>query len=462
MRAEMRRTRRNRWPVAIAVAAMTPWACTDAGDVTLLEIDAAGVLTAQVFLDLDGTLTFTPADEPIANTTVLLLTGASSDRVDEFTTDTLGLFTVPDVPAGSYRLGFDPLVLGDSLEAIGPAVPITLMGGDSARLTLGATFVTLPLDSVLVSRVGRRVYTSGIALNTRVNFGDGQVHFRGDGTFLRTLNVERGALLPGDSAQLLGRVVLDNGRPALEDVTFSVLIGGAALVLPQDVSTAQAALADGGRLDAALVRIRNAEITDTSTNANGDFRFWADDGTDSVEFVVRDFLGVDTDVFRPDTIVRILEATGLLSPAEDSTGAVRWQFLPRLGLDITPQIKVADVSLTSTVDAATASVGDVVEFTVAVHNAGPRVATSVQIRDTIPTGVDLVSATATAGSFSQGTGLWDVGSLAAGAADTLRLQLEITAGAPAEVRNIAASVGLVFEVDVSLANDTTVVTLPIS
>ena len=103
----------------------------------------------------------------------------------------------------------------------------------------------------------------------------------------------------------------------MDEVTFGVLVSSAQLVTPDEVTTADAADANGGLLDAALVRIRNAEITDTAT-VGGHFRFWTDDGTDSVELVIRDFLvpGIDKTAFRPDTVWHIREATGLLSPVD--------------------------------------------------------------------------------------------------------------------------------------------------
>jgi hypothetical protein len=189
------------------------------------------------------------------------------------------------------------------------------------------------------------VFTAGIALNTRVKFGDGQVHFAGDSAFLRGLNVARSNVSQGDSVRLLGRVVMDNGRPALEDVTPQVLVAAAAFVLPEEATTAVANSADGGRLDAALVRIRAAEFNDTSTTPDGHFRFWADDGSDSVEVWIRDFLALNNPAFRPDTTVRIDEMVGLLTPFDDGGGVVRWRLMPRSGSDIFLEQKLADIAV---------------------------------------------------------------------------------------------------------------------
>jgi uncharacterized repeat protein (TIGR01451 family) len=465
MSARPESPRSRRWPVVIAILAAAPWSCTDATDVELLEISAAGALFGQVFLDLDGNGALSAGDEPVREAEVLLVTsGVSSDVVDQAATDSAGAFELLDVPVGSYRLTLGDAVLGDSLSTLGGGEPVTVAQDDTMEVTLGAGFAHLTLEDALLAPPGRRLFTSGIALNSRPNFGDGQVHFKGTSAYLRGLDVARGSLTPGDSVRLLGRAVVDNGRPALRDVTFFVLVSQAKLVTPVDVSTGGAATAAGGALDAAIARIRRAEITDTSTTPEGHFRFWADDGTDSVEFVIRDFLvpSINTSLFRPDTVVRIDQATGLLSPYDDGSGAVRWRFLLRGGGDFVLQDKRADIAVTTSFDVAQASLGDVVEIRVTVSNAGPNTATQVQARDTIPSGLAFVSATSTLGSYDSSTGVWNVGTMASGAAETLRITAEVTVAGPATVTNIVESLGLVREVDTNSNNNATSAAMPIS
>lgn len=445
---------RGRWPLMVAVSVALPWACMDATDVELLEITGSGALRGFAYLDLDASGTPTGPDSLIDGIGVSLLTSTTDDVVDVATTDSIGVFLFDEVPVGSYRLALDPAVLGDSLTAVSGGAPIEVALGDTTDVDLGASFAVLVLEDVLTAPAGRRVFTSGIALNPRVNFGDGQVHFSGATAFLRGLNVARGALNPGDSARLLGHVASDNGRPALRDVTYFVLQPSAQPVLPIELSTAAAATASGGAHDAALARIRRAEITDTST-VDGHFRFWADDGTDSVEFVIRSFLvpSVNTAAFRPDTTIRIQQAAGLLSPFDDGSGTVRWRFLPRAGSDILLETKLADLSVTTAFDTAQASTGDTVQISVAVANAGPLTATSARVRDMIPAGLAFRSATSTAGSYDSGTGIWSLGSLAAGANDTLRIEVEVTAAAPATITNLVQALAPAREVDPAAANN---------
>lgn len=73
--------------------------------------------------------------------------------------------------------------------------------------------------------------------------------------------------------------------------------------------------------------------------------------------------------------------------------------------------------------------------------------------DTTPTGLVFLSATATVGSYHDGTGLWDLGSLVPGAADTLRIRVEVMTATPGTVTNIAEFLGLLLEVDPNAANN---------
>jgi uncharacterized repeat protein (TIGR01451 family) len=393
------------------------------------------MLFGQAFLDLNGNGVLDPADRPLENVSVLLVSPGTQDTIDEVSTDTLGLFVVRDVPLGTYVLALDSaVVLADSLTTVGATGTVTVAFGDTAQVNIGATYPALTLEQVRAAVAGRRVFTSGIALNPRQNSSDGEVYFKallaGDTVYLRATNVERSApnLAIGDSVRLLGTTTVDDGQPTLDAVTPTFLVFGAQIVLPVEASVAQVASGNGGALDAALVRIRNVEITDTST-VSGDFHFWAYTGADSIEVVFRSFLGMSTAAVRPDTIVRITEATGLLSPLEDGVGNVRWRLLPRAASELTYQTKVADIAVGAAFDTAQASAGDTVEIRVTVRNAGPQTATNVQVSDNLPPALTFLSATATRGGYNSATRLWNVGNLPVSAvADTLKILATVTGG----------------------------------
>ena len=450
---------------ALLVGLVGLGSCDFATDVELVEISGTGVLFGQAFLDINGDGAADAGDLPLENASVVLTTG-SGDVVLNATTDTLGLFVLLAVPVGTYDLGLDSAVLGDSLTTIAPGGDVTVELGDTTFFSIGATYPTLTLAEVRAAAPGRRVFTHGLALNSRLPSTDGTVHLLDttSATYLRAtgVSVPSGNVLTGDSLRLLGRTALNNGQPTLDLATPRILQRGLSVPPPVEATIGEAGTADAGALDAALVRIRLGEISDTSTAPNGDFHFWANDGSDSVEVVFKWFRGISSAGIRPDTIVRINQATGLLTPF-DSVGGVRWRLLPRAAGEVTLEIKSADVAVATSFVPTTAATADTVEIRVTVQNlvTSTHTATGVSVTDTIASGLTFLSATATNGSYDDLAAVWDVGDLAPGAADTLTISVEVTAG-PGTVTNTAVLNGLVLEVETNAANNGAVAGLTIS
>jgi uncharacterized repeat protein (TIGR01451 family) len=80
---------------------------------------------------------------------------------------------------------------------------------------------------------------------------------------------------------------------------------------------------------------------------------------------------------------------------------------------VSTPLQHADVVVTKTADSDTASVGDLVHFTVRAHNNGPDAATDLVVIDT-PHGMQATAARTAAGSFYEKPGMWHIGTLASG------------------------------------------------
>ncbi|MFH6958147.1 gliding motility-associated C-terminal domain-containing protein [Flavobacterium aquidurense] len=108
-----------------------------------------------------------------------------------------------------------------------------------------------------------------------------------------------------------------------------------------------------------------------------------------------------------------------------------------------------NLSLTKSVDKITALAGSNVVFTITVKNAGPSNATGVQVRDLLPNGYTYVSATVSNGTYVNGTGLWNIGTIANGASAVLKVTA--TVNATGDYTNVA---------EVMQANETDVNSTP--
>lgn len=439
---------RVRGAVTAALLVAFATSCEDATNIQLLEIPESGVVAGLAYLDLNGSGDFDAGDTVLVDIVVELTTGGSLIVASD-TTDTAGVYIMENVPLGRYGLAVGSSVLADSLESVA-ADTVAVLVGDTTLLNVGAGFPNLTLEEALTSPAGLRVFTSGIALGPRISFGDGQVHFQGATGFLRALNVERVGIAAGDSVRLRGRVIVDNGRPALDSVTVDVLVAQAAAVTPTLGSTGFVANANGGALDGGLAQIDSAEITDTLT-VGTDFHVWVDDGSGPLEIVLREFVGANPDPFTPNSSVRIAGSVGLVSPFDDG-GTVRWRLLPNQVNQILLETKFTDLAVAVAID-DTASVGDTVAIDLEVTNNGPFVATGVSVADTLPSGLTFLSSSGTSGSYDEVTHSWSVGQMLSGQVDSLRILAIVTTPTLGPQVNTASVVPPTREVDNVAAND---------
>ncbi len=78
---------------------------------------------------------------------------------------------------------------------------------------------------------------------------------------------------------------------------------------------------------------------------------------------------------------------------------------------ITPIRSQADLGIVKTVDNSTPYVGDDVVFTLIVTNYGPTTADNVEVTDLLPNGYTYVSHNTLSGTYDDGTGIWDIGTV---------------------------------------------------
>lgn len=301
-------------------------------DGQMVELDGTGVVRGSIHLDQNGNRAVDPGDEPLSGASVQVVQPAGGSVVAAAVSDEAGQFLMATVPVGTFGLTVDPLILADTLEILGGESNLFVVAPDSVVLVkLRTSLRRYPPGEVLALEPGVPLFTTGVALNSPDSDGDGAVHLQNGDDYLRATNVEDAAITVGDTVRFRGRTALEFGLPVLDDVQPFLVREGADAPTPVERSTSDAAEADGGTLNAALVRIRDAEILDTAT-VDGDLVATVDDGSGPVDLVLRDYLNFDTGAFAPE-LARITEASGLLvahKPGEE----LRWRILPRFPEDV--------------------------------------------------------------------------------------------------------------------------------
>ena len=113
----------------------------------------------------------------------------------------------------------------------------------------------------------------------------------------------------------------------------------------------------------------------------------------------------------------------------------------------------ADVSVSCTADSPAPAVGDTVLFTLIAANLGPGAASGLVLQDVVPGGLSLLADEVTRGTHDAGTGMWQLGDLATGASDTLRLRVRVDPNTEGDALVAGAQVVALDQPDPVPAND---------
>jgi hypothetical protein len=195
-----------------------------------------------------------------------------------------------------------------------------------SNLDLTVSFPTATVGEARRLTAGSVVSIDALALNSWASFADSTVHLYDNTGTIRAVRVQAANIVAGSRVRMVGTIVFRDGQPTLSNVSPTIL-GTGVLPLAERLTSARAASADGGRLDAGLVRVIDGLVVDTATVAGGDLRLTVDDGTGPVEVLLDRDAGFQLGI-QPGAI---LDVTGLLVPL---TGGTAWQLKPRAPSDM--------------------------------------------------------------------------------------------------------------------------------
>ena len=259
--------------------------CPNAGEDRILAVSATGVVRGLVYFDLNGTLAPDQGDDSLKDVRVKLVTKGTRDSIAGASSLASGIFRFAGVQVGTYVVIVDSTSVGDSAMVVKQdSTEVTVPPGDSVAVNIGISFPRVSIAEARALPPGRKVFVEGVALNARDNFRDTTLHVQDTSGAVRVTRVRSAGVFTGDSIRLRGTVSRRSGLPSLDDVTVFSL-GVAFLPTASQITTAQAATAQGGSLDAMQAVVLNATINDTLTVGN-DFRLTVDDGSGVLEVLL--------------------------------------------------------------------------------------------------------------------------------------------------------------------------------
>ena len=319
----------------LCLSAAVVAACDNEGASRTLGIDATGIVTGSIFLDVNGSGLRDAGDLPFVGARVRLLTSVSRDTVLRGTTGAGGVFRFGTVPVGNYEIvvdetsgtdGANVVILDESSIVVLPGDSLEVNGMFSAEHVTAADIRTMPLLE--------NVFLTGVALHARDIYSDTLLHVMDGLGAIRAVRPRpgMGPVVAGDSVRLHGRVSMRLGQRALEEVTVYVL-GSTFIPTLSTLTTAVAATANAGAFDAALVRVNGAPIIDTAT-VNGSLHLTVNDGSGALVVVLDRAADV---AFRAPLPAGVYDAgdrydlIGILVP----TGTGSFVLRPRSAFDLT-------------------------------------------------------------------------------------------------------------------------------
>ncbi len=312
------------------VAASGLWAaCQNAGEGKVLGISATGTVNGFVFWDRNGNRAPDPADTTLSNLPVRLVVQGTRDTAARGSSSASGRFNFTNLPVGTYTLVVDTAILGDSLRVIRvDTSTITLRPDDTLAVQITVAFPQLTIAQARAAPLGKKMFIAGVALISRGLFGDTTLHLGDATSAIRMTAVKSAVVFIGDSIRALGTRSTRDGQPTLNQATIFPLSTDADPPF-QVVSTVTASGASGGSLDAGLVRVLNAAITDTAT-VQGNRRLMVNDNSGLLEVRLDTLVGFRALAIIGDTVGARIDVLGVLIPI----GPGAWRLKPRAPSDV--------------------------------------------------------------------------------------------------------------------------------
>jgi hypothetical protein len=294
----------------------------------LVTIPGQGYAAGSVYLDWDGDRERGGPDQPLSGVAIRLVITGTFDTLVNATSDPNGDFVFGAVPVGRYTVVVpEAAVFGDSLEVVRVDTAFLSLGvGDTTQVNVAVSFPSHTASGARSLALGEKIFIEGVALNSSPTFGDSTVHLRDASGSIRITGARGPQVAIGDSVRFLGRVAGLSGQPVIRDGQAIILdIGGPPVAVR--VTTAEAALAGAGNLDAELVRIVDGTIGVDTATVSGNYQFSVNDGLGPVVVVLDSDAGLTRTPFVPGVLI---DATGVLVPS----GLGGWLLKPRANADL--------------------------------------------------------------------------------------------------------------------------------
>ncbi len=330
---------RRIFSIVLTLALIACAGCVDFGANRTVGINSTGTVVGLAFLDRNANGVFeTAIDAVVPGVAIRVIPAGALNPTVRVVTAPNGVFGAPDLPVGDYRLVVDPTTVPDSIRLIEVTTPtVRVAAGDSVGVLVVLSYPIAKVRDARTLPLGKRIFIEGVTLNAWSTYGDSTLHVSDSTGVIRATRVAPSNVTSGQRVRVLGTTDVRDGLPTLTDATVFQL-ASATPPSPIILSTANAARASNGTLDAALVQISTATILGGIGTPSGDFLVTINDGSGLLEVLIDRSTGITLTQLIPGALLNV---TGLLVPS----GRVNeWQLKPRSNADMAVSFQTATVA----------------------------------------------------------------------------------------------------------------------
>ena len=367
-------------------------------------------------LTITGTVTSSMAGLTTSNTATEL---SQTEYTSQLPTSTIGFYTKKANVALTQTTSSTPVNVGDTVTY---TVTATNHGPDTATNINIQDIIPSGLTNVVVTPSAGTSYSNGIWTISSLTNGE-----------IATLTIagKAGADMAGltttNTATRTSQT--EYNSESATSTSSGIYVKKANVVI---TNTANSSKLNVGQTGTFTVKVTN-NGPDTATNiiindplpsgftasvtggtySNG---IWAIDSLGSQQSVTLTFTGL---------ITSTMAGTNITNHATET----QTEYPPTTISDAIIHVNKADVAINKTINGvskAIVNVGDTITYIITVINKGADDVTGLQITDLLPSGLSNLAYTASTGTYSLATGLWNIGSLVNGATATLTITGKIT------------------------------------
>ncbi|HEX3928123.1 MAG TPA: hypothetical protein VHW65_08990 [Gemmatimonadales bacterium] len=283
------------------------------------QVSGTGNISGILFLDRDGNGQFDPSagDSALGNVHLQVYNRGTTTTFPggDLHTDSLGRFTVPNIPAGTQSIEIDTTGISTKVSFCNNPVPVSVYLNETAFVAVnGQGGCVVSIDSAQNLPLNSRITIKGTVTSTVAQISTGQAYVEDATGGIELFSPTGSTFNIGDVIEVSGTLTTFSGEFEVSPVTVNTVTPGTPLD-PFVVTSSDAASAAGdvkANLQGRLIEIKAGKLIDVFTTGAGR-NAQIDDGSGAVAVRFDSHVVADTNTLKTTfTAGKCYNWTGIL------------------------------------------------------------------------------------------------------------------------------------------------------